>query len=83
MISRSQTVPSVAFGGCLRHWAIAMTLIQTAKLNGKEPMADLPDVLQHIVSGQTKAPELHTLLPWAWTPEPRAAALPPREAVAA
>jgi hypothetical protein len=25
--------------GGARHWAIAMTLIQTAKLNGVEPMA--------------------------------------------
>jgi hypothetical protein len=51
-----------------RHWAIAMTLIQTAKLNGVEPMAWLKDVLERIVSGRTKAHELHTLLPWNWTP---------------
>ena len=36
-------------------WAIAMTLIQTAKLNGVEPMAYLTDVLKQIVSGRTKA----------------------------
>ena len=54
--------------GGARHWAIAMTLIQTAKLNGVEPMAWLTDVLERIVSGRTKAHELHTLLPWAWTP---------------
>ncbi len=59
-----------------------MTLIQTAKLNGVEPMAYLTDVLQRIVSGQTKAQELHTLLPWAWTPEARAD-LPRQEAIAA
>jgi transposase len=59
-----------------------MTLIQTAKLNGVEPMAYLTDVLQRIVSGQTKAQELHTLLPWAWTPEARAD-LPPQQAIAA
>jgi len=56
--------------GGARHWAIAMTLIQTAKLNGIEPMAWLTDVLQRIVSGRTKAHELHTLLPWNWTPGP-------------
>jgi len=28
-----------------RHWAIAMTLIQTAKLNGIDPMAWLTEVL--------------------------------------
>jgi len=52
--------------GGARHWAIAMTLIQTAKLNGVDPMAWLTDVLERIVSGRTKAHELHTLLPWEW-----------------
>jgi len=49
---------------------IAMTLIQTAKLNGIEPMAWLTDVLQRIVSGRTKAHELQDLLPWNWIPDP-------------
>jgi transposase len=53
-------------GGAV-HWAIAMTLIQTAKLNGVNPMAYLADVLERIVSGRTKQNELHTLLPWNWT----------------
>jgi transposase len=52
--------------GGARHWAIAMTLIQTAKLNGVEPMAYLTDVLGRIVSGRTKASALETLLPWNW-----------------
>jgi transposase len=52
--------------GGARHWAIAMTLIQTAKLNGVEPMAWLTDVLERIVSGRTKAHELQNLLPWNW-----------------
>jgi transposase len=56
--------------GGARHWAIAMTLIQTAKLNGVEPMAWLTDVLERIVSGRTKAHELQALLPWNWTPDP-------------
>ena len=43
-----------------------MTLIQTAKLNGVDPMAWLTDVLERIVSGRTKAHEMHTLLPWTW-----------------
>jgi transposase len=60
-------------GGAQR-WAIAMTLIQSAKLNGVEPMAWLTDVLERIVSGRTKANELHTLLPWNWRP-PEIAAL--------
>jgi hypothetical protein len=80
-ISRKNTLFAGSDGGA-RHWAIAMTLIQTAKLNGREPMAYLTDVLQRIVSGQTKAHELYTLLPWAWTPEARAD-LPPQQAIAA
>jgi transposase len=47
-----------------------MTLIQTAKLNGIDPMAWLTDVLERVVSGRTKAHELHTLLPWNWAPPP-------------
>ena len=43
-----------------------MTLIQTAKLNGVDPMAWLTDVLERLVSGRTKANELDTLLPWNW-----------------
>ncbi len=52
--------------GGARHWAIAMTLIQTAKLNGVNPMAYLADVMERVVSGRTKRNELHTLLPWNW-----------------
>jgi hypothetical protein len=50
----------------------------TAKLNGIEPMAWLAEVLERVVSGGTKAHELHTLLPWNWTPTeiPTKAALP-------
>ena len=55
--------------GGARHWALAMTLIQTAKLNGVDPMAWLTDALERVVSGRTKTSELHTLLPWNWRPE--------------
>jgi transposase len=48
------------------HWALVATLIQTAKLNKLDPLAWLTDVLERIVSGQTKRNELHTLLPWNW-----------------
>jgi hypothetical protein len=54
--------------GGARHWAIAMTLITTAKLNGVDPMAWLTNVLERIVSGQTKSAALVTLLPWNWRP---------------
>ena len=43
-----------------------MTLIATAKLTGVEPMAWLTDVLERVVSGRTKANQLHDLLPWNW-----------------
>jgi len=58
--------------GGARHWAIAMTLIQTAKLNGVEPLTWLTDVLERIVSGQTKQQQLHTLIPWIWKQSVRA-----------
>lgn len=54
--------------GGARHWAVAMTLIETAKLNGVEPMAWLTDVLERVVSGQVKANALEALLPWNWRP---------------
>lgn len=44
-----------------------MTLIQTAKLNGVEPMTYLTDVLERVVSGHTKTNDLHTLLLWNWS----------------
>jgi transposase len=48
------------------HWALVATLIQTAKLNEVDPLAWLIDVLERIVSGQTKHNELSALLPWTW-----------------
>ena len=38
------------------------------KLNGVDPIAWLTDVLERVVSGRTKAHELHKLLPWNWRP---------------
>jgi transposase len=68
--------------GGAKHWALAMTLIQTAKLNSVDPMAWLTDVLERIVSGRTKAHEMHTLLPWNWQSSRPALELP-TEALAA
>lgn len=51
-----------------RHRTIVMTLIQSAKLNGVEPLAWLTDVLERVVSGTTKRNEFNTLLPWNWKP---------------
>ncbi|RYH14565.1 MAG: transposase, partial [Alphaproteobacteria bacterium] len=56
-INRKNVLSARSDGGA-RHRAIAMTLIQTAKLNGVEPMTWLTDVLERIVSGRTKATEL-------------------------
>jgi hypothetical protein len=55
------------------HWAIALTLIQTAKLNGLDPLAYLTDVLERVVSGRTKQHELERLLAWNWKPTSPAA----------
>ncbi len=46
-----------------------MTLIQTAKLNGIDPMVWLTDVLERVVSGRTKSHELTTLLRWNGQPD--------------
>jgi transposase len=55
--------------GGAHHWAIVASLVATAKLNGVEPLAWLTDVLERMVSGQTKAHELERLLPWHWKAE--------------
>jgi transposase len=46
--------------------ARAMTLIETAKLNGLDPQAYLADVLDRI--HDHKINRLDELLPWDWTP---------------
>ena len=66
-IARKNALFAGSDGGA-EHWAIAMTLITTAKLNGVEPLAWLTDVLQRLVSGRTKQHELEQLLPWNWRP---------------
>jgi transposase len=52
--------------GGARHWAIAASLINTAKLHAVEPFAYLKDILERIVTGRTKAHQLDDLLPWQW-----------------
>ena len=58
-------VPSALTDGMLPE-GMAMTLLQTAKLNAIDPMAWLTDVLERVVRGQVKTHDLHTLLPWTW-----------------
>jgi hypothetical protein len=50
------------------HWAFAASIIQTCHLNHVEPFAYLKDVLERMVSGQTKAHQMDDLLPWNWQP---------------
>jgi transposase len=71
VLTRKNALFAGSDGGA-RHWAIAMTLIQTAKLNGVDPQAWLTDALERVVSGRTKSHELHTLLPWTWQKQIRA-----------
>ncbi len=40
--------------------------IETAKLNGVDPMAWRTDVRERVVVSRTKANAMHTLLPWNW-----------------
>lgn len=50
------------------HWAIASSIIQTCHLNHVEPFAYLKDILERMVSGQTKANQIDALMPWNWQP---------------
>jgi transposase len=53
-----------AVGG--ENWAILASLINTAKLHDLDPQTYLADVLDRVVSGQTKVNALGELLPWQW-----------------
>ena len=44
-----------------------MTVIETAKLNGLDPLAYLADILDRI--HDHKINRLDELLPWNWTPQ--------------
>ena len=48
--------------------ARAMTIIETAKLNGRDPQAYLADILARI--NDHKINRLDDLLPWNWSPLP-------------
>lgn len=53
-------------GGADR-WAIASSLITTAKLNDVEPYAYLKDVIKRMTNGHPMS-QIDELLPWNWTP---------------
>ncbi len=67
-LTRKNALFAGSDGGAQR-WAIAMTLIQTAKLSGVNPQAWLTDVLERIVSRQVTVNALQALLPWNWQAE--------------
>ncbi len=56
------------------HWATIASLIETAKLNGVEPMAYLKDVITKIVNGHPNS-RIDDLLPWAYAEMPEAKAV--------
>jgi transposase len=49
-----------------RRAALMYSLIETAKLNGIEPLAYLCDILQRLPTA--RAHDLDALLPWNWQP---------------
>ncbi len=73
-LNRKNSLFAGSAGGA-RHWATMASLVASAKLNGVEPWAWLTDVLERMISGRTKAPELDRLLPWTWKAERLAAAV--------
>jgi transposase len=64
-MGRRNSLFSGSEGGA-ESWAILASLINTAKLHELDPHAYLADVLERIVSGQTKSRQLHELLAWNW-----------------
>ena len=64
-MGRRNSLFSGSEGGA-ESWAILSSIVNTAKLHELDPQAYLSDVLERIVSGQTKSPQLHELLAWNW-----------------
>ena len=64
-MGRRNSLFSGSEGGA-ESWAILASLVKTAKLHDLDPQAYLTDVLERIVSGQTKRHQLHELLAWNW-----------------
>ena len=61
---RTSLFAGSAGGG--ENWAILASLINSAKLHELDPQTYLADILERIVSGQTKVNALHELLPREW-----------------
>lgn len=56
------------------HWATIASLIETAKINGVEPMAYLTDVITRVVNGHPNS-RIDDLMPWAYAEKPIAKAV--------
>ena len=54
--------------GGAQHWACLASLIETAKLNGVDPLAYLTDVLATLAQGHP-INRIAELLPWRWAPQ--------------
>lgn len=54
--------------GGAQHWACLASLIETAKLNGVDPLACLSDVLATLAQGHP-INRIAELLPWRWAPQ--------------
>ena len=54
--------------GRAQHWACLASLIETAKLNGIDPLAHLSDILTRLAQGHP-INRIAELLPWRWTPQ--------------
>jgi len=55
--------------GGAEHWAVLASLIETAKLNGRDPQAYITDVIARIVGGHPQS-RIDQLLPWNLDADP-------------
>ncbi|MFN7190160.1 MAG: transposase, partial [Rhodospirillales bacterium] len=54
--------------GGAQHWACLASLIETARLNGVDPLAYLGDILARLAQGHP-INRIAELLPWRWVPQ--------------
>lgn len=55
--------------GGAAHWAVLASLIETAKLNGRDPQAYITDVITRIVGGHPQS-RIDELMPWNLDADP-------------
>jgi transposase len=71
-LTRKNSLFAGSEGGA-EHWAVLASLIATCKLGGVEPQAYIEDIITRLVGGHLQS-RLDELLPWAYAPNPIAAA---------